>query len=113
MRGIAAKQVTEVTQMPAYTINGATYNVESKAEWIDDATGGTDSCSNSGSKASYIRMTTTVRASNLANPVVVSSLVEPPISNADAARATSPCRSTTATATRPGRRRARGRPDDR
>ncbi len=84
MRGIAAKQVTEVAQMPAYTINGATYNVESKAEWIDDATGGTDSCSNTGSKASYIRMTTTVRASNLANPVVVSSLVEPPISSADA-----------------------------
>jgi type II secretory pathway pseudopilin PulG len=84
MRGIAAKQVTEVAQMPAYAINGATYNVESKAEWIDDATGGTDSCSNSGSKASYIRMTTTVRASNLANPVVISSLVEPPISSADA-----------------------------
>jgi type II secretory pathway pseudopilin PulG len=84
MRGIAAKQVTEVPQMPAYLINGATYNVESKAEWIDDATGGTDSCSNSGSKASYIRMTTTVRASNLSNPVVISSLVEPPISSADA-----------------------------
>ena len=46
-----------------FTGNGATYNVESKAEWIDDATGGTDSCSNSGSKASYIRMTSTVRAS--------------------------------------------------
>jgi type II secretory pathway pseudopilin PulG len=84
MRGIAAKQVTEVPQMPAYLINGATYNVESKAEWIDDATGGTDSCSNSGSKASYIRMTTTVRASNLTNPVVISSLTEPPISTADA-----------------------------
>jgi type II secretory pathway pseudopilin PulG len=84
MRGIAAKQVTEVSQMPAYLINGATYNVASKAEWIDDATGGTDSCSNSGSKASYIRMTTTVSASNLANPVVISSLVEPPISSADA-----------------------------
>jgi type II secretory pathway pseudopilin PulG len=84
MRGIAAKQVTEVTQMGPYTINGATYNVASKAEWIDDATGGTDSCSNTGSKASYIRMTTTVSASNLSNPVVISSLVEPPISTADA-----------------------------
>jgi len=84
MRGIAAKQVTEVPQMGPFSINGASYNVESKAEWIDDATGGTDSCANSGSKASYIRMTTTVRASNLANPVVISSLVEPPLSSADA-----------------------------
>jgi type II secretory pathway pseudopilin PulG len=84
MRGVAAKQVTEVAQIGPFNINGATYNVESKAEWIDDATGGTDSCSNSGTKASYIRMTSTVRASNLVNPVVISSLVEPPISSADA-----------------------------
>ena len=84
MRGVAAKQVTEVAQMGPFNINGATYNVESKAEWIDDATGGTDSCTNSGSKASYIRMTSTVRATNLSNPVVISSLVEPPISSADA-----------------------------
>jgi len=84
MRGIAAKQVTDVSQLGPYTINGASYAVDSKAEWIDDATGGTDSCANSGANASYIRMTTTVRASNLTNPVVVSSLVEPPISSADA-----------------------------
>jgi type II secretory pathway pseudopilin PulG len=84
MRGIAAKQVTEVAQMGPFNINGATYNVVSKAEWIDDATGGTDSCANTGSKASYIRMTSTVNASNLSNPVVISSLVEPPISSADA-----------------------------
>jgi type II secretory pathway pseudopilin PulG len=84
MRGIAAKQVTEVAQMGPFNINGASYNVASKAEWIDDATGGTDSCTNTGSKATYIRVTSTVSASNLASPVVISSLVEPPISSADA-----------------------------
>jgi Tfp pilus assembly protein PilV len=84
MRGIAAKQVTEVADLGPYTINGATYNVDSEAQWVDDATGGTDSCANSGTKASYIRMTSTVTAGNLTAPVVISSLVEPPISNADA-----------------------------
>jgi type II secretory pathway pseudopilin PulG len=84
MRGIAAKQVTEVPQVGPFPINGASYTVESKAEWIDDSTGGTDSCANTGAKASYIRMTTTVRAGNLSSPVVISSLVEPPVSSADA-----------------------------
>jgi type II secretory pathway pseudopilin PulG len=84
MRGIAAKQITEVSDLPPYTINGATYTVDSDAQWVDDATGGTDSCANSGTKASYIRMTSTVTSGNLSAPVVISSLVEPPISSADA-----------------------------
>ena len=85
MRGIAARDVTAVTDLGPYTVNGAQYTVDSSAEWVDDATGGTDSCSNSGSKASYIRITSVVTSAGLGSTQIkIASLVEPPLSTAGA-----------------------------
>ena len=86
LRGIPAKDVTNVGSPPAVTLNGATYTITSKAVYIDDATGGTDSCSNSKDVASYIRITSTVTSTGFDSsaPVTISSLVEPPVSNVDA-----------------------------
>jgi len=87
LRGIPAKDLTNIADPPAVTLNGATYTVDSKAEYIDDATGGTDSCANSAAVASYIRITSTVTSTGFgtgSGPVKITSLVEPPVSNVDA-----------------------------
>jgi type II secretory pathway pseudopilin PulG len=86
LRGVPAKDVTSIDSPPPVTLNGATYTITSNAVYIDDATGGTDSCANSKDVASYIRITSTVTSTGFgaSAPVSISSLVEPPISNVDA-----------------------------
>jgi type II secretory pathway pseudopilin PulG len=87
LRGIPAKDVTNVDSPAPVTLNGATYTITSTALYVDDATGGTDSCANSKDVASYIRITSSVTSTGFGGnsaPVKISSLVEPPVSNVDA-----------------------------
>jgi len=55
---------------------GGRYTVDSRADWVRDASG-LESCTVSSSQADYLRVTSTVSQSNLSTPVTMSSLVAP------------------------------------
>jgi Tfp pilus assembly protein PilV len=57
------------------------YTVTSRADWVRDSTGATQSCTNDGSQASYLKITSTVTSSvvgTATKPLTLSSLVAPP-----------------------------------
>jgi Tfp pilus assembly protein PilV len=66
-------------------VNGATFGIESRAEWVTDATGEAN-CATGGASADYLRITSTVTSTSLLGraPVTLDSIVAP------AARAFSP-----------------------
>jgi Tfp pilus assembly protein PilV len=57
---------------------GAQYTVDSRAEWVRDASG-LESCTTSNSQADYLRITSTVTAPILSKSVTASSIVAPPV----------------------------------
>jgi Tfp pilus assembly protein PilV len=64
------------------TSGGVDYTVTSRGDWVTDANGGTQSCSNSSTQADYIEITSTVSAPAAdaeIRPVSVQSLVAPPV----------------------------------
>jgi Tfp pilus assembly protein PilV len=84
LHAMPAEDVEGAASPPSATLNGATYTITSSVDWVDDATGGTPSCTNDKVQASYLRITSKVTSPALSQPVVVSSLVEPPISKSGA-----------------------------
>jgi hypothetical protein len=64
------------------TVNNIKYTIESKAEWVRDSTGGTESCNNSASQADYMRIvskTTSGFVTAPIPPITMASLVAAPI----------------------------------
>lgn len=88
LRALPAVDVEHAGGTKSVALNGASFTVSSTVEWVNDATGGTPSCDNNGKEASYLRITSRVTSSTLATPVVLSSLVEPPISKSGAGQGT-------------------------
>jgi len=68
---------TQVMGNQGSTGQGTTYTIDSRAEWIRDASG-VESCTVSASQADYLRISSTVSAP-LINPVKMTSLVAPPV----------------------------------
>lgn len=63
-------------------VDGATYNVDSKVEWVRDSTGGTISCANDNKQADYLHITSTVTSNIVGSrtkPVRIDSIVAPNI----------------------------------
>jgi hypothetical protein len=59
-----------------------TYTVTSRADWVRDSTGATQSCTNDSSQASYLKITSTVTSSvvgTATKPLTLSSIVAPPV----------------------------------
>jgi Tfp pilus assembly protein PilV len=59
---------------------GPTYHVDSKADWVFDASGATESCNNDSGQANYLRITSTVTSKVVGTrvaPVVMRSIVSP------------------------------------
>jgi type II secretory pathway pseudopilin PulG len=88
LRALPAVDVEVAGGSSSVALNGATYTVLSTIEWVNDATGGTPSCDNDGKVASYLRITSKVTSPGMPQPVVLSSLVEPPISQSGAGQGT-------------------------
>lgn len=82
LRSFRAVDLANYDETRVITVNKVDYSIESRADWIRDSTGGTQSCSNNAVQADYMRVTTTT-TSGLINspipPIKMSSLVAPPI----------------------------------
>jgi type II secretory pathway pseudopilin PulG len=111
MRAMSADQLTDYAAVPRdVTVEGVTYQVTSRSEWIRDDTGGTTSCTNNSAQVDYLRISSDVRSSVVGRniePVSMASLVAPPVSKAkgtlavqvnDRANAGLPGKTVTATA---------------
>jgi Tfp pilus assembly protein PilV len=65
---------------PPVPVGGVDYTVASRADWVHDTTGATESCADSG-QSDYLRITSTVTSNVVGRaiaPVTISSLVAPP-----------------------------------
>ena len=81
LRSFSVPQLSNRHDVRTVTVAGVGYTVDSRADWIRDATGGTQSCANSGTQADYLRLTSTVtgRTGGTSAPIVLRSLVAPPV----------------------------------
>ena len=90
---IAEQDLERMRSMPATALSNyhpaartvpagsGTYSVVSRADWVRDSTGSTQSCTNDSSQASYLKITSTVTSAIVGtqtNPVTLSSIVAPP-----------------------------------
>jgi Tfp pilus assembly protein PilV len=65
--------------VPVGTVN---YNVTSRADWVRDTTGSTQSCTNDSTQADYLKISSTITSNvvgSLIKPVTLSSIVAPPV----------------------------------
>jgi Tfp pilus assembly protein PilV len=65
--------------VPVGSIN---YSVASRADWVRDTTGSTQSCTNDSTQADYLKITSTITSNvvgRLIKPVTISSIVAPPV----------------------------------
>jgi Tfp pilus assembly protein PilV len=84
MRGMAAVDLSNYHWSHTVTVpDGGAYTVDSRADWIRDATG-VESCTVSNTQANYLRVTSTVSNAALDKPVTTASLVAPPVAGFDA-----------------------------
>ena len=79
LRSFRVPDLADREETRTETVSGATYTVESKADWIRDDTGGGQSCANASSEADYLRLTSTVTGRTDQPPVQVRSLIAPPV----------------------------------
>lgn len=89
LRGLSVEELTAIADHgeagvnvvdPVPEVDGVTYNVNSRAEWITDDQGGTPACGNSSKNNEYFHITTTVESAIVGKnvpPVVIDSLVAP------------------------------------
>lgn len=92
--GLAEQDQERIRSMPASALSnyhpaartvpvgGTTYTVASRADWVRDSTGATQSCTNDSSQADYLKITSTVTSNVVGTaikPVTVSSIVAPPV----------------------------------
>jgi Tfp pilus assembly protein PilV len=83
LRGMRVPDIDKMNLLP-YDVKVAnvTYHVESKAVWVNDASGQEIGCSLNKAQASYMRITSTVTSpitGNKVKPVVISSIVAPQV----------------------------------
>jgi Tfp pilus assembly protein PilV len=83
--------LSNYTETTTRVVAGVPYTVLSESDWIRDATGGTESCANNSTEADYIRIRSTVTSATVGKatrPVVVESLVAPPVAAFQASEGT-------------------------
>jgi len=84
MRAMRFVDLSTYNAESTQTVDGGTYTVKSRADWVRDATGGTQSCTNESSQADYIRISSTVTSDVVGTqtrPVVLESLVSPTVAS--------------------------------
>jgi Tfp pilus assembly protein PilV len=82
LRSIPVTQLSNFHDDHDVPAGGATYHVASRADWIRDASGTTQSCTSDSTQAQYLRITSTVTSGIVGKrmaPVSESSLVSPPV----------------------------------
>lgn len=83
LRSFSVPELSNRREVRTVTVAGIDYSVDSRVDWIRDATGGTQSCANSSTQADYLRLTSTVtgRTGGVSPPapIVLRSLVAPPV----------------------------------
>jgi Tfp pilus assembly protein PilV len=80
MRAMSPTALDGHTRSENVDVDGVTYKVDSRSEWIVDASGTTQSCENATGQANYLRISSTVTSSVVGTrvkPVTVRSLVSP------------------------------------
>ena len=84
LRGYRFEELSTITSPDPVTIDGVTYTVTSKAEWVVDDGAVSASCGTAGSKQSeYLRITSSVKSALVGTripEVKIESLVSPPVS---------------------------------
>lgn len=87
MRAMSASDLADMTTLTrTVQVKNINYKVVSTSEWIRDDTGGTVSCTNNSKQVDYLRISTTVTTNLVGKqiqPVVMSSLVAPPVGKAN------------------------------
>ncbi len=82
LRSMTVDQLTSLQPHAPVTIDGATYQVTSKAEWVTDDTGGTAACGSTSNKSQYLHVTSTVTSNIVGSrlpAVKIDSLVSPSV----------------------------------
>ena len=82
LRSFRAVDLANYDRVQDLTVNKVKYTIESKAEWVRDSTGGTESCNNNTSQADYLRIvskTTSGFVTTPIPPITMASLVAAPI----------------------------------
>ena len=81
LRSLSAVELANYAGTPATkTVGKAKYTIESRAEWVNDASGTPTSCESNGQAADYIRITSTVKSNLLGSrvkPISMTSIVAP------------------------------------
>jgi Tfp pilus assembly protein PilV len=78
LRALPLQELSNNHTTSTEIVNGATFQVESRAEWVTDATGEAN-CATGGASADYLRITSTVTSTSLRRrtPVKLDSIVTP------------------------------------
>jgi Tfp pilus assembly protein PilV len=82
LRSFRAVDLANYDNTRILTVNNVKYTIESRAEWVRDSTGGTESCNNSASQADYMRIVTKTTSGFVTTPIppiTMASLVAAPI----------------------------------
>jgi Tfp pilus assembly protein PilV len=83
MRSLSAVELATYAGAPQTKVVGkAQYTIESRAQWVNDASGTPASCDSDGERADYIRVTSSVRSNLLGSrvkPVELTSIVAPKV----------------------------------
>ena len=91
MRGMRPANLANYSATRTVTVDGAAYTVASSGDWVSDATGGTESCTMESRNADYLRIRSTVTSNIVGRqtrPVVLQSLVAPPVGTQTAGQGT-------------------------
>ena len=82
MRGMRFIDLSNYRYSRAVPVDGVGYTVDSRTDWIRDATGATESCTNDTTQSSYLRIRSTVTSNIVGTqtrPVVIDSLLAPQV----------------------------------
>ena len=82
LRSFRAVDLSNYEETRSVEVNNVSYTIDSKAEWVRDSTGGTESCNSSTTQADYMRVVSTTSSGLVATPIApitMASLVAAPI----------------------------------
>jgi len=92
MRSMSAAELSNYhATRPDVVVGKVTYTVDSRSEWVRDATGGAETCTANTKQADYMRITSTVTSSVVGRrikPVQIRSIVAPRVGSFDANQGT-------------------------
>jgi type II secretory pathway pseudopilin PulG len=80
VRAMAIDQAAAPTQQNPVTVDGVTYKIQTKAEWITDDVDGTPVCGADSNQVQYLHVTSTVSSATVGAriaPVTIDSLISP------------------------------------